>query len=80
MPLDDSWIRDNGPLVVRAPGDVARRARHFRFNAWGNKQVHDADAVVGAAVAGYLGLPVEEAPMVLEGGSIAVDGRGTLVT
>jgi agmatine deiminase len=79
LEIDDAWIRDDGPIAVRAPdGNVS--AVHFRFNAWGNKQVHDADAVVGAAVAGYLGLPVEEAPMVLEGGSIAVDGRGTLVT
>ena len=53
---------------------------HFAFNAWGDKQVHDADALVGAAVAGHLGLTVHEVPMVLEGGSIAVDGRGSLVT
>jgi agmatine deiminase len=79
LEIDDAWIRDDGPIGVRAP-DGNLRAVHFRFNAWGDKQIHDADAVVGAAVARYLGLPVEEAPMVLEGGSIAVDGRGTLVT
>jgi agmatine deiminase len=79
LEIDDAWIRDDGPIAVRAP-DGKVSAVHFRFNAWGDKQIHDADAVVGAAVAGYLGLPVEEAPMVLEGGSIAVDGRGTLVT
>ena len=79
LEIDDAWIRDDGPIVVRAP-DGNLSAVHFRFNAWGDKQVHDADAVVGAAVAVNLGLPVEEAPMVLEGGSIAVDGRGTLVT
>ncbi len=79
LPIDDSWFRDDGPLVVRAP-DGDRLAVHFRFNAWGDKQPHAADEVVGIALARHLGLPVYEAPMVLEGGSIAIDGRGTLVT
>jgi len=78
-PIDDAWMRDDGPIGVRAP-DGAVHAVHFGFNAWGNKQIHDADAVVGAAAARHLGLPVHEAPIVLEGGSIAVDGQGALVT
>jgi agmatine deiminase len=79
VPVDDSWVRDDGPIVVQAP-DGSRLALHFRFNAWGDKQPHDADALVGAKVARRLGLPVHEVAMVLEGGSIAIDGRGTLVT
>ena len=58
LEIDDAWIRDDGPIVVKTPdGDV--RAVHFQFNAWGDKQVHDADARVGAAVARHLGLPVD---------------------
>jgi len=54
---------------------------HFRFNAWGEKwSPWDDDAAVGALVAARLGLPVHDVPMVLEGGSIAVDGAGTLRT
>jgi agmatine deiminase len=79
LPIDDCWIRDDGPIAVRI-SNGSLHALHFQFNAWGNKQLHDADAVVGAAVARHLGLPVHEVPMVLEGGSIAVDGRGALVT
>jgi agmatine deiminase len=79
IPIDDSWFRDDGPIIVRTP-DGSRHAVHFRFNAWGDKQPHDADALVGAEVARRLGFPVHEAGMVLEGGSIAVDGRGTLVS
>ena len=80
LPIDDSWMRDTGPIVVAA-ADGSRRALHFRFNAWGEKwSPWDADAAVGAAVAEQLGLPVHEVPMVLEGGSIAVDGAGVLVT
>ena len=78
-PIDDAWMRDDGPIGVRLD-DGTVHAVHFRFNAWGDKQLHDADAVVGSALARHLGLPVHEAPIVLEGGSIAVDGRGTLVT
>jgi agmatine deiminase len=80
LPIDDSWIRDTGPIVVVAD-DGTRHALHFRFNAWGEKwEPWDADAAVGAAIATRLGLAVHEVPMVLEGGSIAVDGAGTLVT
>lgn len=79
IPLDDAWMRDTGPIGVRnADGSV--EAVDFRFNAWGDKQVHDADVFVGAAMAHHLGLFVSESGMVLEGGSIAVDGKGTLVT
>ncbi len=80
LPIDDSWIRDSGPIVVVA-ADGTRHALHFRFNAWGEKwSPWDDDAAVGALVADRLGLPVHEVPMVLEGGSIAVDGAGALVT
>src|SRR5438128_1814102 len=80
LPIDDSWMRDTGPIVVVAD-DGSRHALHFRFNAWGEKWAPwDDDAAVGAAIAARLGLPVHEVPMVLEGGSIAVDGAGTLVT
>ncbi len=80
LPLDDSWMRDIGPIVVTAD-DGLRHALHFRFNAWGEKwPTWDKDAAVGSAIAAHLGLPVQEVPMVLEGGSIAVDGAGLLVT
>jgi agmatine deiminase len=80
LEIDDAWLRDSGPIIVRAP-DGARHAVHFRFNAWGEKYApYDRDATIGARLARALGLPVHEAPLVLEGGSIAVDGAGTLVT
>jgi len=80
LPIDDSWLRDNGPIFVfnEAGG---RTAVHFGFNAWGGKfPPWDRDAAVGATLAERLGDPVVEAPLVLEGGSIAVDGHGVLLT
>jgi agmatine deiminase len=80
LPLDDSWLRDCGPIYV-IDDDGRRVAVHFRFNAWGEKfSPWDRDAAVGARVAERLGDPVLSAPIVLEGGSIIGDGAGTLLT
>ena len=80
LPIDDSWLRDSGPVfVLDATG--RRAGVHFGFNAWGGKfPPWDRDAAVGGRLIEHLGDPLFSAPLVLEGGSIAVDGRGTLVT
>ena len=82
LPIDDSWIRDSGPIVVNDPAAPGRRrAIQFGFNAWGELVAPwDADARVATALGPRLGLDVVTAPFVLEGGSIAVDGAGLLVT
>lgn len=78
--IDDSWTRDNGPIfVTNDAGGVA--IVDFGFNAWGGKYHpygHDAD--LGRALAALLGIRRYQAQFVLEGGSIFVDGEGTLVT
>jgi agmatine deiminase len=80
LPLDDSWLRDCGPIYVYRDGGH-RVAVHFRFNAWGEKfRPYDRDAAAGGLIAERLGDEVEPAPLVLEGGSILTDGAGTLVT
>jgi len=78
QPMDGSWLRDNGPLFVT--DGRSRRARHFRFNAWGERHARrDRDARLGAVLAEALGDPVDSVDVVLEGGAVAVDGAGTLV-
>ena len=80
LALDDSWLRDCGPIYVYGE-DRRRLAVHFRFNGWGGKfPPWDRDAAVGALIAERLGDTVIPAPIVLEGGSIITDGQGTLVT
>jgi agmatine deiminase len=80
LPLDDSWLRDCGPIYVYGE-DGRRLAVHFRFNAWGERfRPWDRDAAVGGLIARELGDDVVSAPLVLEGGSIACDGAGTLLT
>jgi agmatine deiminase len=81
---DDAWIRDHGPTFV-VDGEGRRRGVDWRFNAWGGTEgglyfPWDRDERVAAKV-----LEVESdnryrAPIVLEGGSIQVDGEGTVLT
>jgi agmatine deiminase len=77
-PMDGSWLRDNGPLFV-TDGE-SRRARHFRFNAWGERHANrDRDARLGRTLAEDLGIPVDDVDVVLEGGAVAIDGSGLMV-
>jgi agmatine deiminase len=80
IPIDDSWVRDSGPIGVVA--DDGRRAGvDFRFNSWGERFLpYDKDAASSEAILAELGIERIESPMVLEGGSITVDGEGTLIT
>ena len=84
LPIDDSWLRDNGPIVVTrtdADGAPVRCGVDFRFNAWGEAFTpYDRDAAVAERLLEHLGIPRVAVDVVLEGGSIAVDGTGTLVT
>ena len=80
LPIDDSWLRDCGPIYVY-DDDGTRLARHFSFNSWGGKfSPWDRDAAVGGSIAERLGDQVTPVDMVLEGGSILTDGAGTLIT
>ncbi|MEV6066266.1 agmatine deiminase family protein [Nocardia sp. NPDC052001] len=74
---DDLWIRDTGPTFVLGAGGLAGVDLHF--NGWGNKQQHRRDAAVAGTLLNRLGLPRVDAPIVGEGGSIEIDGEGTLM-
>ena len=80
LPLDDSWIRDSGPIFVqRTDGETA--VADFAFNSWGERYLPYADdARIGARLAEHLGVKRYATPMILEGGAITVDGEGTLIT
>ncbi len=80
IPLDDSWLRDNGPAFVIG-GPQGRLGVHFGFNAWGKKfDGWDRDLTAGTTLARRFAADIVEAPLVLEGGSICIDSRGRLVT
>ncbi|MCX5662958.1 MAG: agmatine deiminase family protein [Planctomycetota bacterium] len=87
---NDSWIRDYGPIFVvrNAPGDKpadgplpAKAAHDFQFNGWGGKyEVRDLDDVVPQHIARQLRVPLWIHDLVLEGGSIEVNGLGSVMT
>ena len=80
VPIDDSWLRDSGPIFV-VDGDGGRAGVDFRFNAWGEAFTpYAADAAVSERILEYLGIQRIPTEMVLEGGSITVDGNGLLAT
>jgi len=78
-PTDRVWTRDYGPIFLKnRSGEVA--LSEWRFNAWAKYDDWRQDAAVPAFVAKQLGLARFAAGMVLEGGSIDVNGRGLLLT
>lgn len=80
LPHDDSWIRDNGPTVL-VDGQGRRAGINWHFNAWGEKYPDwDLDDRLASLVLDHFQIPRIDAPLVLEGGSIHVDGEGTLLT
>jgi agmatine deiminase len=84
MSTNDSWVRDTGPtFVVDDSGEL--RAVSWQFNAWGGLRgglyfPWDADDIVGQKVADLERVQRYLPELVLEGGSIDVDGEGTLLT
>ena len=75
-PLDDLWMRDMGPVFVQNDqGELG--AITFNFNGWGNKQRHRNDAQVADFVTRQTAAQRIQAPIVVEGGGIEVDGNGT---
>jgi agmatine deiminase len=80
LPIDDSWIRDSGPIYVVGDRDGVAMVL-FRFNAWGEKYLpYDEDARLPERLAEVAGMRRYESPLVMEGGGFTVDGEGTLIT
>ena len=79
QPTDRVWSRDFGPLFVKnAAGEVA--AAKWRFNGWAKYSNHDHDEAAGHRIAEMCGVRQWTPDMVLEGGSIDVNGAGLLLT
>ena len=82
FPTNDAWCRDHGAVFVTRPVAEARLAVDFDYNAWGGKYPpFDRDQLVGRQMAEALRVPRFAQPdIVLEGGSIEVNGAGALLT
>jgi agmatine deiminase len=83
IPTNDAWARDHGPIFItrQHEGRTELAVTDWIFNSWGQKYgPWDLDDIVPQKIAAQLQLPLFEPGIVLEGGSIDVNGRGTLLT
>lgn len=79
VPTDRVWTRDFAPLFVRnAAGEVA--ATKWRFNGWAKYENHLRDEAAGLAIPGIAEVDYWTPDLVLEGGSVDVNGEGLLLT
>jgi agmatine deiminase len=78
-PTDRVWTRDFGPIFVKNRRDEVA-VTGWRCNGWAKYDDWKKDVQVPGKVAKHLGLPLFQPEMVLEGGSIDVNGAGLLLT
>jgi agmatine deiminase len=81
IPTNEPWCRDHGPIFLTRGTDPKVAVVDWDYNAWGGKYPPcDLDEVVPTRIAEILGLPVFYPKMILEGGSIEVNGAGACLT
>jgi agmatine deiminase len=81
IPTNEPWCRDHGPIFLTRNTDPRLAVVDWDYNAWGGKYPPcDLDEVVPTRLAQILDLPVFRPRMILEGGSIEVNGAGALLT
>jgi agmatine deiminase len=81
IPTNDAWMRDHGAIVTLSSDGAERVALDFDYNAWGAKYPpFELDQRVASCMAAALGIDVVRPGMVLEGGSIDVNGVGAVLT
>lgn len=82
-PTNDAWCRDHGPIFVQREGPRGREEAiiDWGYNAWGGKYPpFDKDDVIPTLIGEELGIPVYHPGIIMEGGSIELNGKGTLLT
>ncbi len=82
IPSNDAWCRDHGPAFLLNRNDAARRAIvNWNHNAWGGKYPYELDTEVPVRIHElFPDMPLFSPGIVMEGGSIDVNGCGDLLT
>jgi agmatine deiminase len=83
IPTNECWTRDHGPAFVlrRRRGRTEAAIVDWGYNAWGGKYPpFEADDAVPTRLGEKLGLPVFRPGIVMEGGAVDFNGRGTVLT
>ena len=81
-PTNDAWCRDHGPAFLINPNAANKKVIvDWGYNAWGDKYPpYDLDDVIPTLIGKEYNIPVYHPGIVMEGGSVDFNGRGTLLT
>ncbi len=81
-PTNDAWCRDHGPaFLINEQAEQPKAIVDWGFNAWGGKYPpFDLDDVIPTKIGQYFNLPVFYPDVIMEGGSVEFNGKGTILT
>jgi agmatine deiminase len=80
-PTNDAWCRDHGPAFIVNEKTNQKAIVDWGYNAWGNKYPpFNLDDVIPTLIGKHLGLQVFYPNIIMEGGSVEFNGKGTLLT
>jgi agmatine deiminase len=80
-PTNDAWCRDHGPAFLLNADRTKKAVVDWGYNAWGGKYPpYDLDDVIPTKIANHFGLPLFTPDIVMEGGSVEFNGKGTILT
>jgi agmatine deiminase len=81
-PTNDAWCRDHGPaFLVNPQAENKKVIVDWNYNAWGGKYPpFDMDDVIPTLIGEHFNIPVYHPGIVMEGGSVEFNGKGTLLT
>ncbi|MBS1559437.1 MAG: agmatine deiminase family protein [Bacteroidetes bacterium] len=80
-PTNDAWCRDHGPAFLINPKEKKKMVVKWNYNAWGGKYPpFDLDNQIPISIANQYRLPIAKPGIVMEGGSVEFNGKGTVLT
>ncbi len=80
-PTNDAWCRDHGPAFLLHKTENKKMVVKWNYNAWGEKYPpFDLDNQIPISIAAHYQLPLAKPGIVMEGGSVEFNGKGTLLT
>ncbi len=80
-PTNDAWCRDHGPaFLVNPTAKDKKLIVNWEYNAWGNKYPFELDNKIPGLIAEKLQIPIFSPGIVMEGGSVDFNGKGSLIT
>jgi agmatine deiminase len=81
FPTNDAWCRDHGPAFLINNATKQKVIVDWGYNAWGNKYPpYDLDDLIPTKIGKHFNLPVYHPGIVMEGGSVDFNGKGTVLT